>query len=88
MQRVQDGAGVAVKFFFSAEAYEREVRYYQEPVLRQILVPVVFYDDNRVGSVCSSDGYVFPPFIVVERGEVCVFPCFTTFTSFTAFTQK
>jgi hypothetical protein len=70
VQRCQDGADLAVKCFLSHDAYENELQYYQDPGLREILVPVVHFDGNESGSVCTRSGYTFPPFIVVERGEV------------------
>lgn len=70
VNRCQDGAELAVKFFLSQVAFENEIQHYQDPKLREILVPVVFSDGNETGSVCTRSGYVFPPFIVVERGEV------------------
>ena len=70
VQRCQDGAELAVKFFLARGAFERELGYYQSAKLRDILVPVVHFDGNQNGTVRSSSGYAFPPFIVVERGEV------------------
>ena len=70
VQRCQDGAEMAVKFFLTPSGYDRELAYYQDPTLRAILVPVAYFDGNEGGAVRSSSGYVFPPFIVVERGEV------------------
>ena len=61
---------MAVKFFLAPGAFERELGYYQNAKLRDILVPVVHYDDNESGTARSSQGYVYPPFIIVERGEV------------------
>jgi hypothetical protein len=70
VQRCQDEADLAVKFFLSHDAYENELQYYQDPGLREIMVPVVHFGGNENGEVCTRSGYAFPPFIVVERGEV------------------
>lgn len=70
VQRCQDGAEFAVKFFLAPGAYESELAYYQNPALREILVPVAHSEGNGGGVVRSKGGYVFPPFIIVERGEV------------------
>lgn len=73
MQRSQDEEEVAVKFFLEAGAFERELGFYCDARLRGLLVPVVHHmGDDDGGGVRARSGYEFPPFIVVERGEVCL----------------
>jgi hypothetical protein len=79
LRRCQDGADLAVKFFLSQEAYANEILHYQDSRLCEILVPVIYFHNNESGSVCTRSGYVFPPFIVVERGEVRGFPITNAF---------
>lgn len=75
MQREQNEEEVAVKFFLSHSAFERELGYYSDPKLRGLLVPVVHHaGDDDGGGVRTRSDYRFPPFIVVERGEVCSMP--------------
>jgi hypothetical protein len=71
-KRCQDGVEHAIKFYLSRTAFDRELGLYQDVHLREILVPLVQFDENDTRVVRSSSGYVFPPFIVVERGEVWV----------------
>ena len=71
MQRQQNDEEVAVKFFLSRDAFERELAYYSNPKLCGLLVPVVHHvGDDDGGGVRANCGYEFPPFIIVERGEV------------------
>jgi len=70
MQRHQDEEDVAVDCFLSRGAFERELESYQDARLRAVLVPVLHGDNNESGDVRTRSGYVFPPYIVVERGEV------------------
>jgi hypothetical protein len=59
----------AVKFFFNAEAFERERALYNDSVLRGMMPATHEICDNADGRHTGAGGYVFPPFIVIERGE-------------------
>ena len=70
MDRANDGAGFAVKFYLSRKAFERELALYERPELRKLLVPIAQVCENRNAEVRSPRGYVFPPFAIMERCEV------------------
>jgi hypothetical protein len=59
----------AVKFFFNAEAFERERMLYNDPVLRGMMPATHEMCDNADGRHADAGGHCFPPFIVIERGE-------------------
>ena len=56
------------RFFFKPEEFEEELALYSDPVLSKALPTVRFSSDNRDCSARSRSGFVFPPFIVLERG--------------------
>ena len=58
----------ACRFFNLKREYQAELQLYQEPVLRQILPKLLDATDNASGDVRSRSGFVFPPFLVLERG--------------------
>jgi hypothetical protein len=64
-----DGLEYAIKFFTSRHAYERERSMYADRDLRDALPPVTDIRPNEDGAVTAVDGWVFPPFIVTDRGE-------------------
>lgn len=70
VQRARDEAQFAVKFFFTRQGYESELAHYTNPRLKNISVRPFMFMDNSDGAVATSDGYVFPPMIITERGEV------------------
>ena len=41
---------------------------YREPALVRIMPDLLYATDNATGRLQSQSGYVFPPFIVLERG--------------------
>lgn len=68
------GSGdVAIKFFSRRAAFEREEALYTRRELRSMMPAVVQLERNEGGTVRAPGGYVFPPCIVVEKGEVRVF---------------
>jgi hypothetical protein len=58
----------AVKFFRSREDFETEAQLYQHPVIRKTLPQVFHASENADGALESPGGFVFPPFLVLERG--------------------
>ena len=58
----------AIKVFLQRTDFDEETRHYCDPVLKQLLPPLLHANDNVNGAVCSRNGFVFPPFIVLERG--------------------
>lgn len=64
-----DGLDYAIKFFTSRAAYERERSMYADRDLRAALPPVTEIRSNEDGEVTAEGGFVFPPFIVTDRGE-------------------
>jgi hypothetical protein len=72
VQFVQDHAAfssLAVKFFFKPEAFQREAALYADPVLRAMMAATRAVCANADGALRSPGGFVFPPHIVIERGE-------------------
>jgi Lipopolysaccharide kinase (Kdo/WaaP) family len=64
------GAGaVVIKFFTDENGYDRELGFYAHPALRGMLPEVVASARNDDGTVMSSRGFVFPPCLIVEKGE-------------------
>lgn len=64
-----DGLEYAIKFFTSRAAYERERSMYADRDLRAALPPVTEIRSNEDAEVVADDGWVFPPFIITDRGE-------------------
>ena len=58
---------VAVKFFLSQVAFDEEMQLYAEASLRSMMP--VMREAMRAGQVRNRSGYVFPAFVVLERGE-------------------
>jgi hypothetical protein len=52
--------------------FRRELALYSNAKLRSIRPTIVGVESNASGAVRASDGFVFPPFAVVERGESLV----------------
>lgn len=70
MRRVPDQVQYAIKFFLQNEkAFEREHELYSDPALRPMLPEALHIVPNKDSRVVSESGYVFPPFIMVEKGE-------------------
>ena len=46
----------------------QEVRHYRDTVLKQVLPPLLHASENAKGATQSRNGFVFPPYIVLERG--------------------
>jgi serine/threonine protein kinase len=59
----------AVKFFFKADAFHREATLYANPVLRAMMAATRAVCHNADGALRAPNGFVFPPHIVIERGE-------------------
>jgi hypothetical protein len=62
-------SSLAVKFFFKLEAFQREAALYADPVIRVMMAATRSLCANTDGVLRSSSGIVFPPHIVIERGE-------------------
>jgi hypothetical protein len=58
----------AIKFFTKKEDFETEAAFYRLPEIAAMMPPLSQICDNSDQSVCSPGGYVYPPFIIVERG--------------------
>ena len=58
---------VAVKFFLSQATFDKEMQLYAETSLRSMMP--VMREAMRAGQVRIRSGYVFPAFVVLERGE-------------------
>lgn len=70
VRRVPDQVQFAVKFFLHNDsAFKRELELYETPALRSILPEALHIRTNEDSAVRAASGYVFPPFIIVEKGE-------------------
>jgi serine/threonine protein kinase len=70
VRRIPDQVQFAVKFFLQNElVFEREHSLYSNASLRPILPEALHIVPNKDSQVRSQSGYVFPPFIMVEKGE-------------------
>jgi hypothetical protein len=58
----------AIKFFTRMADYVLEVRLFKSEIVAEALPALIEHDDNLDGTVCSSDGFEFPPFVVMDRG--------------------
>ena len=56
------------RLFQLREDFEEEVALYRNPALSSIMPDLLHADDNTSCSILSRSGYVFPPFLVTERG--------------------
>ena len=63
------GCGTGVQFFFSKEAYDSETALYDNDALARIMPRHFERVDNADGSLQGPGGFVFPPVLVIERGE-------------------
>jgi hypothetical protein len=59
----------AIKFFTKRAGFERERRLYDKPTLRSMMPAVIEVVSNADNRYATEDGFVFPPCLVVERGE-------------------
>jgi hypothetical protein len=59
----------AVKFFSNVDAFESESALYGGSVLRAMMPATREIRDNADSQQRAPGGYVFPPFIAIERGE-------------------
>ena len=59
----------AVKFFFEHDVFAREAALYADPTLRAMMAATRNVCDNADQALRGPGGYVFPPHIVIERGE-------------------
>jgi serine/threonine protein kinase len=59
----------AVKFLLQRDTFRREALLYNDPSLRAMMAATKHIHDNADGALRSPGGYVFPPHIMIERGE-------------------
>jgi hypothetical protein len=58
----------AIKFFNDLDVFDSEAALYAHPQIKQTLPPLTLACDNRDGAVRSPNGFVYPPFLIMERG--------------------
>jgi hypothetical protein len=56
------------RIFCDSSAFDEEVAQYRDPVLKLCLPDLIHASANADGAVRSARGFVFPPFLVIERG--------------------
>ena len=73
--RGRDGgfAQYAIKLLFDREDYEREIALYVDKSIAPVLPQLTFATDNASSSF-HWNSYVFPPFLVMDRGT-SLFEC-------------
>jgi Protein kinase domain len=64
-----EGSQYAVKFFQAAHVFACEAEMYANPKLRKMMTATREIGNNMDQQHVGPGGYVFPPFIVFERGE-------------------
>ena len=60
---------MAIKFYMDWSAFERERDVYRVPALKAMMPVPLAVDDNRSLQCRSPHGYVFPPFVIISRGQ-------------------
>lgn len=63
------GEEFAVKFYAARTSFERERALYMDASLRTMMPATRAFIGNYNGAVSGPNGYVFPPCIIIERGE-------------------
>jgi hypothetical protein len=58
-----------MQFYTNPRAFQAEVDLYNKPTLQKLMPKRHEVFGNEDGSCKSPSGFVFPPFIVLERGE-------------------
>jgi hypothetical protein len=59
----------AVKFYTNRKAFARERDLYMDPLLREMMPATQQMISNEDRSIKMPTGFVFPPCIVIEKGE-------------------
>jgi hypothetical protein len=59
----------AIKFYTQFAAFSRERDLYSDPTLREMMPATQQIIGNEDRAIHMPDGYVFPPAIVIEKGE-------------------
>lgn len=57
------------RFFESVETYNHEISFYEREVFRACLPRLDYNTPNADRACTSQSGFVFPPFIVLDRGN-------------------
>jgi serine/threonine protein kinase len=65
----QANSEYAIKFYTQFDAFARERDLYMEPVLRKMMPATHEFIGNEDKAIHMPDGYIFPPSIVIEKGE-------------------
>jgi hypothetical protein len=59
----------AIKFYIQQDAFARERDLYMQPILREMMPATQEIISNEAGRIRTPGGFVFPPAIVIEKGE-------------------
>ena len=59
----------AIKFYLDRKGFESERELYTESELKAMMPATLAVEDNASGDCKTPYGYVFPPFVIIERGE-------------------
>lgn len=59
---------LACRFFSRRADFDEETAFYRDPVLAKLLPSILDASDNANGRTRSRGGYIFPPYLVLERG--------------------
>ena len=58
-----------MQFYGSLDTFKREIAMFDVPELRDSLLPFVMACENSDGRASGPSGFVYPPFVIAERGE-------------------
>ena len=58
-----------MKFYLQRAAFERESEMYTQAELQAMMPAPLAVEDNASGECRTPYGYVFPPFVIIERGQ-------------------
>eukprot|EP00892_Ulva_mutabilis_P002841 jgi/Ulvmu1/12558/UM090_0045.1 len=59
----------AIKFYLDRKAFDMERELYTESQLKAMMPAILAVEDNTSGKAKTPYGYVFPPFVIIERGQ-------------------
>ena len=59
----------AIKFYLQRAAFDSEKELYMDPQLCAMMPATLAIEDNMNGEWRTPYGFVFPPFVIIERGQ-------------------
>jgi hypothetical protein len=59
----------AIKFYLQRAAFDAEKELYMDTQLKKMMPATLAIEENIKGDWRTPYGYVFPPFVIIERGQ-------------------